>query len=131
VIKNNKISGIYKITCKKTGKFYIGSSVNINKRLNEHKRILRQNKHSNKYLQNTWNRYREQNFRFEIIEIIHDISQLLIREQWWLDNTKCYDEKIGFNNSINAMAPNTGKFIDLTGKKFGKLIVKKKYKVIK
>lgn len=114
-------SGIYKIICLKNNKFYIGSSLNIDRRLKAHKKLLNQNKHTNKYLQNSWNKYGEQNFKFEIIETIHDTAQLLIREQWWLDNTNCYERKIGFNVSVDVFAPNTGKFINLTGQKFGKL----------
>lgn len=119
------MSGVYKIVCLLTGKMYIGSSVNINKRFKNHIWYLQKNKHSNEYLQNAWNKYGEQNFKFEIVEIIHDISKLLIREKWWLDKTKCYKREIGFNISYNPLAPNMGNFIDLTGQKFGRLIVKK------
>lgn len=118
-------SGIYKIICLINNKFYIGSSVNIDKRLRNHKRSLRKNSHDNKYLQNAWNKYGEHNFRFEIIETIHDIKQLLIREQWWLDNTECYKKEIGFNIATNVTAPTTGKLIDLTGQKFGILTAMK------
>jgi len=122
----DNISGIYKITCYKNNKFYIGSSINIDRRLNEHTQLLRKNKHTNTYLQNSWNEHREQNFRFEIIETIHDISQLLIREKWWLDTTKCYKREIGFNISRYPRYLNGEKrFIDLTGQRFERLVVDK------
>lgn len=122
----NNLSGIYKIICC-NNKFYIGSSVNIDKRLTEHIRSLRKNKHYNPYLQRAWNEYGEQNFRFEIVETIYDIKELPTREKWWLDNTKCYKREIGFNISTNAFTTGVGrKFIDLTGQKFGKLTVIKK-----
>jgi len=120
-MKKNKISCIYKIICKNNNKFYIGSSININIRLNQHIRLLKRNKHKNKYLQKSWNKYGEKNFRFEIMETVHDINQLLTREKWWIDTTDCCNRKIGFNISINPIAPNTGRFIDLTGQNFGRL----------
>jgi len=118
----NKISCIYKITCLKNNKFYIGSTIDINIRLNGHTRLLRKNKHFNPYLQRAWNKYGEQNFKYEIIEIVNDIKNLSIREQWWLDNTQCYKRKIGFNVSCDSYNLNAGrKFINLTGQKFGRL----------
>lgn len=117
------VSGIYKIICRNNNKFYIGSSMNIDKRLYQHIRFLKRNRHPNKYLQSCWNKYGKHNFRYEIIETINDIKQLLIREQWWLDNTQCYKREIGFNNSISAFATNSGKPIDLMGQKFNRLLV--------
>jgi len=87
-------SGIYKITNTKNGKFYIGSSVNIQKRWNAHKRALRKNKHENILLQRSWNKYGEEYFQFEIIEETNDV---LLQEQHYLDELKPYDPKIGFN----------------------------------
>lgn len=136
------MSGIYKIICCKNNKFYIGSSVNINRRLKEHIRFLKRNQHKNEYLQNCWNKHGEKNFRFEIIETVNDIKKLLIKEKLWIENTNCCNRKIGFNVSINPLSPRLGskcsketkhkmslsqkqlgRFIDLTGQKFGKLLV--------
>lgn len=39
--------GVYKITNKITGKYYIGYSKNINKRLDEHKQTLKNGTHQN------------------------------------------------------------------------------------
>jgi len=113
--------GIYKITCKNNSKFYIGSSININRRLRDHIRLLKRNKHKNKRLQDSWDKYGEENFKYEIVETINDVKQLHIREKWWIDNTNCYKKEIGFNISSDPRNPPTGGFIDLTGQKFGKL----------
>jgi len=120
-----ELSGIYKIICRSNNKFYIGSSININRRFKDHIRLLKRNNNKNKYLQNSWNKYGEKNFKFEIIEIVNNVKQLLIREKWWIDNTNCYNRKIGFNISVDPAAPQTGNFNDLTGQKFGKLTVVK------
>lgn len=46
------MSGIYKITNTKTGKIYIGSAVDLRRRLYAHLKSLRRNSHDNTYLQN-------------------------------------------------------------------------------
>ncbi|WP_050690548.1 GIY-YIG nuclease family protein [Priestia megaterium] len=93
----NTLSGIYKITCKSNSKFYIGSAVNICARWSTHLNDLRKDKHSNSYLQNSFNLYGEKAFKFEIIESVVKREQLIEREQFWLDDTKPYDRKVGFN----------------------------------
>lgn len=118
------ISGIYKIVCY-NNKFYIGSSINIDKRIKDHIRSLNKNKHHNSHLQRAWNEYGENNFKFEVIETIHDISRLLIREKWWMDDTNCCNREIGFNISNNPHYLGIGGFIDLTGQRFGRLVVNK------
>ena len=95
-------SGIYKIINVKTGKIYIGSAKNIKGRLREHLKSLRKGNHKNKYLQFSWNEYGEENFRFEIIEIVENIKYLIEREQYWLDYHKSYDRKKGYNFLRNA-----------------------------
>ena len=61
-------SGIYSILNTLNGKIYIGSANDIDRRLSEHLRRLRNNKHTNKKIQNSWNKYSEENFVFNIIE---------------------------------------------------------------
>ncbi|WP_419883938.1 GIY-YIG nuclease family protein [Peribacillus sp. B-H-3] len=91
------LSGIYKITCTDTGKFYIGSAVNICMRWSTHLHDLRKNQHENTYLQNSFNKYGEEAFKFEIVESIIDKEMLVEREQFWFDELKPYDRNIGFN----------------------------------
>ena len=67
------IAGIYIITNKITGKIYIGSSHNLLKRKNNHFTNLKNKKHQNFYLQNAWNKYGEQTFEWEIVEIVKTI----------------------------------------------------------
>lgn len=135
--------GIYKITCLSNDKIYIGSSVDIKKRWNSHKHYLRKGIHANNYLQNSWNKYGEKNFKFEVVEIIEP-KLLMKNELKWFKKTKCCNLKFGFNIGKNPNAPMLGrrhnkksklkmsaaligkKLIDLTGKKFGRLTVKEK-----
>ena len=79
-------SGIYKIICVPTGKFYIGSAILLKNRWYTHLYHLR-NKHHNKYLQIAFNKHGEENFKFEVIEYCEK-DQLIIREQHYIDTLK-------------------------------------------
>lgn len=92
-------SGIYRIKHIKSNKDYIGSAVNLRTRWNNHIGVLRNNKHHNSYLQNAFNKYGEDSFRFEIIEFVEDKTKLIEREQYWIDYYKVCDEKYGYNMS--------------------------------
>lgn len=81
---SNREAIVYKISNIKNGKFYIGSTVEPKKRQNNHFTALRYNKHYNKKLQNSWNKYGEDSFKFEIIEISDEIN-ILKREQYYID----------------------------------------------
>lgn len=93
-------SGIYRIVCLTSAKFYIGSAINLRKRWSEHRNGLKRGDHGNQKLQRAWNKYGEQSFTFEVIEFVLP-PFLLEREQHWLD--KLHAVKEGFN-----MAPTAG-----------------------
>jgi group I intron endonuclease len=97
-------SGVYQIRCVPTSKIYVGSTVNLRDRWYRHCRSLALGKHRNRYLQNAWDKYGEQSFKFEILEYVND-SQLLHAEQEWIDRTHCTDKTIGFNLYILAGSP--------------------------
>ena len=85
---NPKIENvIYKITNILNGKFYIGSACIYKNRVAMHLCQLRKNKHSNLYLQRTFNKYGEFIFLFEIIEFCNE-NDLIKKEQWYIDNWK-------------------------------------------
>jgi group I intron endonuclease len=93
--------GIYKITCTVNNKIYIGSTIDIRKRVLDHVSRLKRNSHSNPYLQNTWNKYGENNFEIHILETCTELLLLEV-EQRWLNNTRAYDREIGFNITTSA-----------------------------
>lgn len=95
-----KISGIYKITCTATGKIYVGSAQNLQKRKREHFRGLRTKTHYNKHLQRAVNKYGLDNFVFSVIECC-DCDILLTREQYYLDHLQPFGKR-GFNIAIDA-----------------------------
>lgn len=61
-------AGIYKIQNNVTGKVYIGCSYNIEKRWKSHLYMLRKGTHHSTKLQNSWDMYGEESFKFEILE---------------------------------------------------------------
>ena len=72
-------SGVYKITNKINGKFYIGSAINCFKRWC---------KKYNEHLESAFKKYGKENFIFEIIENVEDTSKLIEREQYYMDLLK-------------------------------------------
>lgn len=78
-------SGIYKITNLQTGKYYVGSTKDFKRRKQTHFSRLKCNSHTNKHLQNAYNKYGFDNFKFEIIEYVKE-ELLLDIEQSYLDN---------------------------------------------
>lgn len=63
-----KISGIYYILNKSTNQIYIGKSIDIKNRLNQHFSSLRHNNHMNAELQRSFNEYGEANFEKGILK---------------------------------------------------------------
>lgn len=80
-----KKSGIYCILNLVNQKKYIGSSKNLQERLINHKCQLLKNKHGNKILQNSWNKYYKDNFVYIILEYCEK-EKLIEREQFYIDN---------------------------------------------
>lgn len=93
----NPIIGIYQITCIPTGKIYIGSAVNIRRRWSQHKHDLNYKKHTNSYLQHAWNKYGEECFRFNVLEVLEDTKILYETEESWIRLKNATDETVGFN----------------------------------
>lgn len=81
------VSGIYRIVCTITGKFYIGSTTNLQRRYREHFNELCRRVHCNRKLQNAWDKHGPEAFAFEIIEFVLP-PFLLEREQYWIDKLK-------------------------------------------
>jgi group I intron endonuclease len=85
-----KKSGIYLIINKLNGKYYVGSSKNINYgstcRWRRHITALNDNYHDNDYLQRAWNKYGSEAFVFIILEEIESVKdKLLYHEQKYID----------------------------------------------
>lgn len=81
------IGGIYIIVNILNNHCYIGSSVNIQGRLNEHFRMLRSNHHYNTHIQHAYNKYGDEAFEVELLEEC-DTFELLEFEQYFMDIIK-------------------------------------------
>jgi len=81
-------TGIYEIVNVINGKRYLGSSENIEYRWRKHRSKLKSGTHCNTILQNAYNKYGVENFKYNIVLEI-EIESLLTKEQWYLDNTRC------------------------------------------
>jgi group I intron endonuclease len=96
-------SGVYKITCTANKKIYIGSTSNLCQRKRQHFDRLRLNKHDNPILQAAFNKYGEDAFTYEVIELTLPAFQLE-REQYWFKKLKPFSPK-GFNIARDATCP--------------------------
>ena len=102
--KFQNISAIYQITSLIDGKKYIGSAVKLRNRLNRHYNDLINNRHCSKYLQNSFNKYGNDNFEIIILELCEK-EMLLIKEEYYLDLYKSYNREYGFNTCEIAGSP--------------------------
>lgn len=94
-------SGIYQIINLRSGKYYVGSAINIDKRWREHRHHLNRGTHHSAKLQNSWNKHGHEQFTFVIVEVISDLDKLISAEQFWMDKLKAFGEK-GYNISPKA-----------------------------
>ena len=62
------ISGIYCIENLINNKKYIGQSIDVQRRWQDHKHELSGGRHHNIYLQRAWDKYKEENFYFHILK---------------------------------------------------------------
>jgi len=76
--------GVYRITNTITDRVYIGSAVDVEKRVRRHKQTLRAGKHPNPHLQQSWVKHGEAVFLFEpLVEC--SIETRKDREQRFID----------------------------------------------
>ena len=95
VLQNTTCSGIYKITCIKTGEIYIGKSVDIKSRWQQHcKSAFNCGTIAHSLLHTKMKQYGIENFTFELVEQAPK-EQLSERESFYIDLYP--SKKVGFN----------------------------------
>lgn len=89
-------SGIYIIKNTSNNKIYVGQSINTEARQQEHMRKLRNNNHSNDYLQKSFNKYGEEVFDFIVIDRCpkEDLDKL---ESHYIEKYNSMDKNCGYN----------------------------------
>ena len=119
-----KKSGIYKLNI--NNRIYIGSAINLPKRLQQHYNDLCKNRHHNIHLQRAFNKYKI--LSFEILEIIIDKKELIKKEQYYIDTLKptlniapMAGSQLGFKHSKKTKERlsviQKGKFVSLETRK--------------
>lgn len=89
---------IYEIRNLETGNVYIGQTIDFKMRWSVHRGYLRSGNHCNRHLQNAWNKYGENKFRFSVIEEC-DPGDLDTREQFHIDKALSIPGQIVYNLS--------------------------------
>ena len=86
--ENRNKSGIYRWTNKLNGKSYVGSSINLSKRLNQYfsKKVLLNRKFVS-VIHKALLKYKHESFKLEILEYC-DKKDVIVREQFYLDLLK-------------------------------------------
>lgn len=103
------ICGIYKIVNHATGQCYVGQSQRVQKRIREHFRLLRLNKHPNKHLQNAYNKYGPDSFSGGVEIECENVDQLDYLEESFLKGDAWFEEPNVYNIADFAKAPMRGK----------------------
>ena len=93
--------GVYQVENKINGKLFIDSSLNINGKMNRCKFQLSHGSHPNTLLQTDFNEYGEENFEFEILDLLEpkedakaDYSEdLKLLEDMWMEKLQPHGEK--------------------------------------
>jgi len=101
--------GVYKIVNTITGQCYVGQSQRVKKRLKEHFRLLRGNKHTNPHLQNAYNKYGAAAFYGTLEVECEDLNELDAVEEAFLKGDAWFEEKTVYNIADFAKAPMRGK----------------------
>jgi len=92
--------GVYEIRNIINNKVYIGSTImSFHRRWDHHRSLLRANTHKNVHLQRAWNKHGEENFIFNVLEIVAECCTLDV-EQTYLDT-------ISEKYNINPLASGT------------------------
>lgn len=98
-MKTNNIEnkcGIYKIVNIVNNKIYIGSSIKTRRRYIAHLNLLNNNKHHNKFLQSSYNKFGSNSFLFSVIEEC-EIEQLELKEAEYIRLYKSNNRNFGYN----------------------------------
>lgn len=95
-------SGIYAIRCAPSGRVYVGSAVNIRNRWQHHRYDLARGKSNCTRLQSAWNKYGAEAFEFSVLEYVPALTDLIAREQHWMDTLSACCRRRGLNVNPTA-----------------------------
>ena len=98
------MKGIYKIQNIVTLQIYVGLSNDIIRRKKEHLTSLLGNRHENKHLQHSFNKYGKDNFQFTIIDSNNNysIKDLELLEKLYIMKYNSFNKTEGFNKTLGG-----------------------------
>ena len=101
------IMGIYKIENLITQEIYIGQSIDINRRWEQHKKAVIEDRMNQKLYRNI-REYGAENFKFEVLEITKDRMKLDLLEFEYIEKYDSYKNGL---NSTNGNAANICRYL--------------------
>jgi len=134
-VLNNKIPkkpGIYLIYNVESNKCYVGSSIDLRRRLlDKHLPSLRSGKHINEHLQSSWKKYGSKSFLFIIVETFDKDTDIKEREQFYMDKILMANKFISEGNDFIVKNGYNKRPVSEYNRFFAKLISKKilQYKI--
>lgn len=94
---------IYCIKNSINGKVYVGSAIKgLSSRKYLHRKLLNTGLHHSKHLQRAWNMYGEDVFEWHVLEKLKSKTNIIDREQFWMDLLQAYKKEHGYNISPTA-----------------------------
>jgi len=103
-----RIIGVYRISNKLSGRYYIGYSTNIDRRFCAHRNKLKQNYHDNIFLQRAYNLDGEDKFKYDIIHICDTEEEAKEIELQYLTDLSIRDKiyNLNYNNGGGDLLKN-------------------------
>lgn len=86
--------------------YYVGQSIQMNRRFVYHRKTLKSGRHDNDRLQKAYNKYGAEALTMEVLEEC-GADRIDAAEQWWLD--EMFGHRRVLNIAPNATAPNRGR----------------------
>ena len=83
-----RVSGVYEIVNTVNGHRYVGSSNNIYRRWQDHRRELRNKIHCNKILQRAWDKYGDDALKFNVL-LQCEVQDIIFYEQFYFSVYPC------------------------------------------
>ena len=104
-------NGVYLIENSVTGRKYVGSSSNIDRRIKTHKQHLQKGCHNNRKLQKDHDMYGIESFKFIILEkdVAHDF--LTAYEKYWIYKHDAIVRFKGYNDVMPTLNHNAFKYV--------------------
>lgn len=90
-------SCIYILECVPSCKFYIGSAMNLKRRIAYHMYRAGKGTHPNPAFQSAWAKHGMEGFRVGVLEAVPDVDMLILREQSWLDEARAATRRDFYN----------------------------------